>query len=93
MCVVASFFYGGKIQDGRDLCKSINCYYFSTEMKQIHDFVSTVGFSDIPDVTRTYFRHCVVGKFQDGRHLCKVKLYIDIFFDRIEADSRVRCRP
>ena len=36
--------------------------------------VSTVGFSDIPDVTRTYFRHYVVGKFQNGRYLCKVKL-------------------
>ena len=47
--------------------------------------VSTVDFSDIPDVTRTYFRHCVVGKFQDGRHMCTVKQYIDIFFDRIEA--------
>ena len=37
--------------------------------------VSNVGFSDIPNVTRTYFRHFyVVSKFQDGHHLCQVKL-------------------
>ena len=36
--------------------------------------VFPLGFLDIPDVTKPYFSYCVVGKFQDGRHLCKVKL-------------------
>ena len=57
MCVAASLFLNdGKIQDDRHLCKAkqkIACYYFSTEMKHIHDFAVHWGFSDIPDVTRT----------------------------------------
>ena len=38
--------------------------------------VSTIGFSGIPDLVvfvKNKFRHCIVGKIQDGRHLSKVK--------------------
>ena len=29
----------------------------------------------------------IVGKIQDGLHFCKVKLYIDIIFDRMDAKA------
>ena len=57
---------------------------------QIIDFgVWHTGFSYAwhSDVVRKYFGHCIVNKIQDGRHLCKVKQWIDIIFDRIEAQS------
>ena len=57
-------------------------------------FVSAIGFfgySRSSGVVKYEFRHCSVGKIQDGHHLSKVKQYIDILFNTIEADSCFWC--
>ena len=70
-------------------CQTINQYHIFDRIDADTRFwylPQCFGYAGHSAVSSKYFRHYIVVKIQDDRHLCKAEQSIDIIFDKIEAD-------